>query len=1044
MEKLEKYNPIKQELDVIEFWETNQIHSKANEKVKNGKPYYFLDGPPYTSGKIHLGIAWNKSLKDSILRYKRMQGFSVWDRAGYDMHGLPTELKVQAKLGLKHKDEIPGFGTAKFIEECKKFSVDNMKLMNKDFRRLGVWMDFENAYQSIQDSFIEGDWWLVKKADENKRLYEGEKVLHWCKDCATALAKHELEYKNVPDDSLFFKLKVKGKENEFLIIWTTTPWTIPFNMGVMANPELEYIRARVDNEVWILAKGLAGVMIQGVADKSFEILEEFKGDKLEGLKYIHPFSDVIDYSRFKSDKVHTVVMSDEYVDLSAGTGLVHMGTGCGPEDYEVGRRNGVPPFNNLDEFGVFPKEMGEFSGLVAKKDDKKITEALKKRKSLIAITKVEHDYAHCWRCKNPVIFRTTTQWFFKVEDMKEEMRKLNAKVQWIPDWAGNRQMDSWLNNLRDNGITRQRVWGTPAPIWKCKSCKKHIVVGSKKELVKLAGEEPEELHIPYIDEITIPCSCGDVMKRLPDVLDVWIDAGTTSWNCLDFPLKEDIFKKLYPADFILEGKDQIRGWFNLLFIASMVSMKDHSYKACYMHGFVNDALGRKMSKSLGNIISPYEVIDQNGADTLRFYSIGGANPGLDLNYNFDDMKVKRRNLEVLWNLGNYLFDYSGLLGINPSKLNIDELKNHLGTEERFILSKLNSTIKRTTAAFDSYFLNQVPLLVEELFLGLSRTYIQLIREKSVRGTDNEKKAVLSTLYEVLLNTLKLFAPIAPFISELIYQGMRKNFLLKEESIHLSDWPKHNEKLIDSGLESNFQHMEALVQAILSAREKSQLGVRWPLQSVVIETKDDEIISAVKSLAEIIKTQVNVKEIQVVDEFKDVELIVRPDSGKIGQSFRENSRKVMDAVSKEKPRDIINHFEKEGKFIIKIDGNDYEVTGEHVVVERMLPENIVDAAFRHGVVFLNKKMTPELEAEGFARELTRRVQSLRKNAGLKKTDFVRLYVKTEIFELLRVHEDEIKDKVGAEEFVLSSSAPKEKYLHSAREKVKGKEFEIFLK
>src|SRR3989344_597209 len=594
---IQNYDAVKLEPEILEFWKKNNIYEKAKEKNKGKKKFYFLDGPPYTSGKVHLGTAWNKSLKDSVLRYKRMQGFDVWDRAGYDMHGMPTEQAVEKNLGIKNKDEIPNFGIANFVRECKEFAITNLMAMNNDFKRIGVWMDFENPYKSVDNNYMEGEWWLIKKAYENDRLYEGEKTMHWCFSCATSLAKHELEYENVKDDSIFVKFQVKGKENEFLIIWTTTPWTIPFNLGVMVNPNLDYVRAKVGNETWIVAKSLAAPFISGVADKKFEIIEEFKGNDLLGLKYIHPFENEI--SQFKElekkhPKVHTVVLSEEYVDTSAGTGLVHMAPGCGPEDYEVGHRNDIPPFNTLTEQGIFDDSIPFLAGIKAKG-------------VLIAKTKVEHDYAHCWRCKNPVIFRTTTQWFFKIEDLKGKMRELNKGIKWIPDFAGSRNFDNWLSNLRDNGITRQRYWGTPMPIWRCNQCKEFVVIGSIDELKKLAVRIPEDLHKPWIDEVTIKCKCGHKKERIPNILDVWIDAGSASWNCLDFPRRKDLFDKLYPADFILEGIDQIRGWFNLLFVASMIAMDNVSFKSVYMHGFINDAQGRKMSKSLGNYILPQEV-----------------------------------------------------------------------------------------------------------------------------------------------------------------------------------------------------------------------------------------------------------------------------------------------------------------------------------------------------------------------------------------------------------------------------------------------------
>ncbi|MBN1385408.1 isoleucine--tRNA ligase [Candidatus Woesearchaeota archaeon] len=961
------------ESEILDYWKENLIFDKAKAKNRGRKIFYFLDGPPYTSGKVHIGTAWNKSLKDAVLRYKRMSGLDVWDRAGYDMHGLPTENAVQKNLNLKNKDDIPKYGVQKFIEECRAFSTGNLKIMNEDFKRMGIWMDFDNAYQSIKNEFMEGEWWLVKKAHEKGRLYEGEKPMHWCGHCATALAKHELEYQDVEDDSIFVKFPVVGKKNEFLIIWTTTPWTIPYNLGVMVNPELEYVKAQVDDEVWIVAAGLVAPVVQAVANKRYKVLETFMGEQLKGIKYHHPFEKELkkryDELRKESDKIHSVVLSEEYVDLSAGTGLVHMAPGCGPEDYAIGHREGIPGFNNLQEDGSFPDDMGKFSKLVAKVDDKRFIEALREEGALIETTKVSHDYAHCWRCHKPVIFKLTKQWFFKIEDLKENMRELNKDIYWVPDWAGNRQFDSWLDNLRDNGITRQRYWGTPVPIWRCDKCEAYDVIGSVRELQEKAGKVPDDLHIPYIDEIKWGCKCGGEMKRVPDVLDVWIDAGTTSWSCLDYPQRTDLFESMFPPDFILEGKDQIRGWFNLLFVASMISMEKTAFKAVYMHGFVQDSQGRKMSKSLGNYILPEEVIGQYGADTLRYYMIGGANPGIDINYNFDDMKTKHKNLMILWNLMKYLLELGKTNKIgNAGKISI---------EERYILSKLHSTIKDVTEKFEGYFINNIPWKIEELLLELSRTYIQLIRDKAASGEQEDKDTVTDTIFQVMMGVLKMFSTIAPFISEKVYLELKNGFGLKEESISLYDWPKYDQKMIDVKLEQDFEHMKSIIGGILSAREAAQLGVRWPLLKAVAVSEKKQIRESAESLKELIISHTNIRGLEI----------------------------------KEK-------IDEEEKLSLK------------------------EAEFPGGTVYIDISRNDELEAEGFMRELIRRVQVQRKKTGLMKEDKINIIIKSQRNELFERSKEQIREKVGASGIRFVNDTVDKAYPNRATIKIKGLIFEIF--
>ena len=1043
---LQNYDATAIEPEILDFWKKHNIYEKAKEKNKGKQKFYFLDGPPYTSGKVHLGTAWNKALKDCVLRYKRMQGFDVWDRAGYDMHGLPTEQAVEKNLGLKHKDEIPNYGIANFVNACREFAITNMISMNSDFRRIGTWMDFDNAYKSIENTYMEGEWWLIKKAYENGRLYEGEKTMHWCASCSTALAKHELIYGNVSELSIFVKFPLKDKKEEFLIIWTTTPWTIPFNLGVMVNPNLTYVKAKVDNEIWIVAKALAASLISSVAEKKFSILEEFTGDKLLGLEYVHPFQDEIHQFKElknKHPKVHTVVLSEEYVDTTAGSGLVHMAPGCGPEDYEIGHRNNIPPFNTLTERGIFNEAIPFLKGLAAKKDDKKITEYIRKKGLLIAETKLEHDYAHCWRCKNPVIFRTTTQWFFRIEDLRDRMRELNKEIKWVPDFAGSRNFDNWLANLRDNGITRQRYWGTPLPIWKCKNCKDFVVVGSIEELKKLAGRIPEDLHKPWIDEVKLKCKCGSEKERIPDILDVWIDAGSASWNCLDYPRRKDLLDKLYPADFILEGIDQIRGWFNLLFVASMVAMNSISFKSVYMHGFINDAQGRKMSKSLGNYILPQEVVMEYGADTLRYYMIGGTAPGVDINYNFDDMKVKHKNLTVLWNLHKYVIEMAKNLKANP--VDLARQKHKLDAEEIYIFSKLNSTIKKITYIFEECKLNESPLQVEELFLELSRTYIHLTREKASTGSYDDKKGVLHTVFNVLFESLKLFAPIAPFITETMYQNLKHEFKLKEESIHLYEWPKYNEDLIDEKFEESMEAVREIVQSALALREKIQLGIRWPLRELIVAVKDEKIKNSVEKLRDVIKRQINVKTVKLIDSMPNVKLEIRTNYSKIGPVFGDKLPKIIAQLTIDSPESVLKQIEEKGKYSFRLNGETVDVLKEHLIVTRKVPLPYEENIFKNGFVYLNKEITDELEAEGFAREIMRRVQALRKKAGLQKSDNISLFIKTDedLREMLKEWNLLIKEKVGASQYRVSELEPSKRHAFVSKERVKGKEFEIHL-
>ncbi|MBI5392949.1 isoleucine--tRNA ligase [Candidatus Woesearchaeota archaeon] len=1066
------------EQTIYDFWQKHKIYQTIKQRNASGKKFYYLDGPPYTSGKIHIGHAWGRALRDSVLRYKRAQGFDVWDRAGFDMHGLPTENAVQKNLGLPYKEDIEKFGVENFIKECKKLSVNNMNGMIQDFKKLGIWMDYDNPYMPVNNSYIEGEWWLIKKAHENGRLYEGLRTMTWCSECSSALAKHELEYEKLTDKSIYVKLRLEGDNNEYLIIWTTTPWTIPFNLAVIVNPAIKYVKAVVGAETWIVAKDLAETVIKKICDKDYKIIDEFDGSCLEGLKYLHPFAKSIDYfkeiakenfaslqnslhqairTQTNSSKLHTVVLSEEHVDTTAGTGLVHCAPGCGPEDYEVGHRNNLPPFNFVNERGYF-ENMGSFTSLQAKEDDKEFIRRLEAENVVVATTLIEHDYPHCWRHHTPVIFRATSQWFFKVEDLTANMKEINKTIYWMPDWAGNRQFHSWLDNLRDNSITKQRYWGTPLPVWKCKSCNDYIVIGDAKELLQILQETnsgaklPEDLHKPYIDAVKIKCKCGKIKERVQDVLDVWVDAGCASWLCLDYPVRTDLFEKYFPADFILEGKDQIRGWFNLLFVASMVSMSKHSFNTVYMHGFINDAMGRKMSKSLGNYILPQEVIEKYGSDTCRYYMIGAANPGMDLNYNFEDMKVKYKNLGVLWNIQKFLADMQKSYDLHIKQLSelgeeTDEKK--LCVEDKYMISLLHTTIKSATEKFEKYQINEIPWAIENLFLQLSRTYIQLVRDRIAFGTHEEREQIFSIIYAVLYETLKMFATIAPFISEKIYLELKEAFSglgkgnatpvnsdLTEESISLVSWPKYDEKRINNVLEKHFILSQDVIQSILGGREKIQLGIRWPLKEAVIVTENEELKAAVESLASTIQTQANVKKVHIVKEFKSISIKAKPNFKTLGPDFGKDAPAIIGKLVQENEHAIIKHLEQ-GTLKVKLDHRDCILRKEHFTIERKVPDHLAVCDFRYGDLYIDKERNSALDAEGYAREIMRRIQMLRKDIGLQKKDRVSVVVSMEndLLEMIRPLSGDIQEKCGADDLEVSLEFNSKK--HNIEEKIKGK-------
>ncbi|MBI4448544.1 class I tRNA ligase family protein, partial [Candidatus Woesearchaeota archaeon] len=652
---------------------------------------------------------------------------------------------------------------------------------------------------------------------------------------------------------------------------------------------------------------------------------------------------------------------------------------------------------------------------------------------------------HCWRCHNPVIFRTTVQWFFRIEDLKPKMIEYNEKIVWAGD-AGKSAFDSWLRNLRDNSITKQRFWGTPLPVWKCQHCNAYDVIGSRAELETKANVKLSDLHKPWIDEVTIPCACGGQRTRIPDIMDVWLDAGTNSWTCLDFPQRDDLFNKMFPADFICEGKDQIRGWFYVMMICGVLGFGKPSFKRVYMHGYVNDALGRKMSKSLGNYIVPEEVIGSFGADTFRYYFIGSAPPGVDCSYNQEDVKPKFRSLGVLWNLHKYLIELAvthGYCATDLEALKLDPKK--LGVEERYILSKCHSSIQHLTELYDTYLLNQTPGVVEELFLELSRTYIQLVREKLATGEDDEKKESAAVIYHVLRNVLAMFAPTAPFITEAMYQDLKKVFSLNEESIHLQSWPTAEKRFIDAELEGTMSIAGSVMTSILAAREKALLTVRWPIREVTVVTRNDDVTAAIEGLSELIKTQTNIKELFVRSSMEGVVTSCRIDPGKLGGDFGPLTPKILLAFGNEDPKKVLAGIEADAQYTLKIDSQQVKLTTKHIITDRTVPPNLVEVEVKGGFIYLDKTRTPELNAEGYSRELMRRIQAFRKTQGLEKRDRVKLHVKVSasLLTLFGQYEDAIAEKCGASDITLASTDPTTTYAWQATENIKDETFGVWM-
>jgi isoleucyl-tRNA synthetase len=832
------YDHEKIESEMLKFWEKERIYEKAKAKNKKGKKFYFVDGPPYATGEIHPGTAWNKAIKDAMCRYYRMKGYNVRAQAGFDTHGLPIEVKVEKLLEIKKKNEIEErFGIERFISECKNFADKYIKIMTEQFKRTGVWMDWDNPYITYKDGYIEKSWETLKMAYDKGLMHEGEYVLPYCYRCETTLANYELEYDEETDPSVFVKFRVKGKEDEFLLVWTTTPWTLVSNMACMVHPEYEYVKVMFGEEAYIFAKARMHE-VERVVGKSGIIIEEMKGKDLEGLEYEHPFQDKI-----KKEYRRRVVLSDRYVTLEEGTGIVHTAPGHGPEDFAVGKEYGIEIFSPIDSEGRYTEEAGEFKGMNVREANPKIIEVLKEKGALVHEERVRHRYPHCWRCKTPLIYIATTQWFIDISKLKSDMLDEAKKVRWVPEFGKERFLQ-FVENAPDWCISRQRYWGIPLPIWRCEKCRGIKVVGKRKEL----GEEVKELHRPYVDRVIFRCKCGGQMKRVPDVLDVWFDSGNAMWAELtDKEAKE--WGEI--SDLIIEGHDQIRGWFYSLLGSGMIRYGKAPYRNLMMHGFFVDEEGEKMSKSLGNFVPIEEIVKKHGADAFRLWGL--SNPIYeDLKFMWDEMKEAGDVLNIIYNLESFL------------ERNYGEKKKKAGkgktaVEDRWLISRMNSVLKEYNNAFEGMEPHRaVKALKKFIVEDFSRFYMKVAKE---RVAEEEDGAALQAIYEALLFSIKLLAPITPFISEYVYQKFFRKYE-KEESVHLLRIGREDERKIDKELEEEMEIAKDIIAAGLMVRQSGGVKLRWPLRKAIFEPRDEKIGKKIKNVKGIVAEMLNVKGFEV--------------------------------------------------------------------------------------------------------------------------------------------------------------------------------------
>ncbi|HON81442.1 MAG TPA: isoleucine--tRNA ligase [Methanoregulaceae archaeon] len=978
---------------IQKFWEESAVYRKTKDLHAADEDFFFVDGPPYTTGHIHLGTAWNKIIKDCILRFTRMTGRNVIARAGYDMHGLPIEVRVEQQLGFSSKKDIERFGIGPFIDRCREFAAKNMAIMSRQFQDLGVWLDFDDPYQTMHPGYIEAAWWTLKKADEAGMLERGHRVVNWCPRCATAIADAEVEYWDESDPSIFVKFPVTGRENEYLVIWTTTPWTLPANVAVAVHPDITYARVEAikggRREILWIADELVEPVLRKGRYQDYSVLEKAGGSHLTSLTFYSPLEEQIPLQKEIS---HRVVTAD-FVTLE-NTGMVHIAPGHGWDDYLLACRENLPIICPVDSTGRFQEEAGEIAGTFIKAADPVVLDYL--GDYLLARETVVHRYGHCWRCKTPIIFRATEQWFLKASELRDRMLDEVAEVTWYPEWAGSARFYDWIKEARDWCISRQRYWGIPIPIWECRSCGRTRVFGTVRELEEASGSLLPDPHRPYVDEIPVPCTCGGSMRRVEDIFDVWFDSAVASWATLGFPAQTEAFDRLWPADFITEGQDQTRGWFYSQLGASTIAFGRCPYRSVLMHGFALDAEGRKMSKSLGNVVTPEEVVASQGVDVLRLYVLSSSAPWDDLKFNWDGVKTVNRAMNIFWNVYRFPLPYMILDGFSPAAgvdgawdpSGVAMRLNRMAPEDRWILSRINSCAAEVDNALQERQLHRATrMLISFILEDLSRWYVQLVRERMwLEGESAEKTDAYETITYVLRRLCGLMAPFTPHITEQMYQNLKLPG--DPESIHMTAWFPGNRDLVDERLEQEMAAVRSFDEAQANARQAGHRKLRWPVAECVVVTGDDAVARAIEDLNTICRDRANARRVRVLKNSYDRSgWRAEPVMKALGPAFGKKGPLVRELIAATDAARLKAAHDRGEQVVLRHDSETFSIVPGMVTFVEELPPGIFQAPMDGGKVYVDTTLSPELEAEGYAREIIRRIQEMRRQLDLRVEDYI---------------------------------------------------------
>ena len=1000
------------EKEILEYWDKNKIFEKSIENRDVKKSFVFYEGPPTANGPPGIHHVLGRTIKDFVCRLKTMEGYRVERKAGWDTHGLPVEIQVEKELGFSSKEDIEKYGIDKFNRKCRESVWKYKSEWDELTRRIAFWVDLENPYITYENNYIESVWWILSELWKKELIYRGHKIVPYCPRCETPLSSHEVAqgYKDVEDPSVFVRMRIKGEENTSFLVWTTTPWTLISNVALVLNPEIEYVKVKLADEHLILAKTRLEVL-----EGDYKIVETYTGKKLTDKEYEPPYF-------YETDKKAYYTVLADFVSTEDGTGIVHMAPAFGEDDYQIGLKYDLPVLQPVDESGKFTEEVTKFKSKFVKDADPEIIKDLESRGLLYKSEAYLHSYPHCWRCTSPLLYFAKKSWFVRTTALKERLIKNNDEVDWYPKEVGEGRFGEWLKNNIDWSLSRDRYWGTPLPIWVCEACNHEHCIGGVEELKELSGlAEFDDLHKPYIDEVEIKCSqCSEKMTRTPEVIDCWFDSGSMPIAQWHYPFEnKDVFERSFPADFIAEGVDQTRGWFYSLHAIATMLFDQPCYKVCVSNDLILDKFGQKMSKSKGNTVDPKNIIDEYGADAVRWYLLTVSPPWVPTKFDVEGVnEVVRKFFGTLVNVYSFFTTYANIDKFKYEKSKIVVEKR--AEIDRWLLSSLNRLVEKIENHLSRYDLTKAARLISGFVIDdLSNWYVRRCRRrfwKSEMGDD--KLAAYETLYEVLIVVSKLLAPFVPFISEEIYRNLIQNDDAHVESVHLAFYPKKDAREYiyrDTDLEERMDLVRRVVFLGRALRNESAIKVRQPLSRIVVVAKDQNAQNHIESMASLVTEELNIKKIEFVSDAAGLTLKkAKPLFKQLGPRFGKNAKTAASLI-RDFGAEEIAELEKDGEIKIEIEKREMSLKLTDLEIVSQSAEGHVVQADDELTIALDTRITDDLRLEGLAREFVNRIQNMRKNAGFDVIDRIRIYYETagELLDAIEQRSDYICNETLAE-------------------------------